>query len=147
MDSKRVETGVDALISLLEDGKKHFIDDLAKNLDVSLDVVQLWIDFLVEEKIISIEYSFTKPFVFLNRKSNKTVSDKEVDLNYFKDLFFDSANEKKIPTDQIETLWKNKLETELNKFEDFFKSESEKRNLKDISTLWKSYKAKVQNSA
>ncbi len=146
MDSKRVETGVDALISLLEDGKKHFIDDLSKNLDVSLDVVQLWIDFLVEEKIISIEYSFTKPFVFLNRKSNKTVSDKEVDLNYFKDLFFDSANEKKIPSDQIETLWKNKLETELNKFEDFFKSESEKRNLKDISTLWKSYKAKVQNS-
>ena len=47
------------------------MEDAAKEIGVSLTVIEEWADFLEDEGIISIEYKFTKPFL-VERKLTKT---------------------------------------------------------------------------
>ena len=144
MGSKRVETGVDDLIRLLGDGSKHLIEDVSKELEIPIDILQLWIDFLVEEKMIGVEYSFTKPFIFLNKLKKKEVTTEvSSSLNQFKEEFLKSAQEKKIPEEQISIFWKQHLEGELFKLKEFFYREVEKRKLQNVEELWKQYTNKL----
>ena len=70
MTEEVVRTGVDDLLELLEHSAKIPLADAAAKLNVDAGVIQAWVDFLVEEGIVGIEYKFTTPYIYLN----KTVS-------------------------------------------------------------------------
>ena len=141
---KTIETSVDELIALLQSVDKLSLADAAKKLNVPLEVVQLWVDFLVEEKILGVEYKFTVPYVYLNKVAPEAltveVEDKDVTLDFFKEEFSRQAvhsnivNNPKSP--QLLSLWRNHLTNELDRKKDFFYNECAKRKLTDTDTLW-----------
>lgn len=141
-----VETGVDDLIRLLKNKGKIAQKDAAKELNINDSYIQSWIDFLVEEGIVGIEYKFTKPFIFLNsvddQEEEKT--SKSQGLSAIKEEYFQHAKDKKIPQEKIEQLWNNKLLKAVEKKKAFFQMEAKKRNLKEIDHLFEKYKELVQ---
>jgi DNA repair exonuclease SbcCD ATPase subunit len=58
-----IQTGVDRLVSLVSEKKKISVDDAAKKLGVGKDVVQEWAEFLEEEGLVTLDYSFSKMFI------------------------------------------------------------------------------------
>lgn len=144
MDFDKVETGVDRLIEILSDGKKHFLEEISRKINVPVDVMQLWIDFLVEEKVISLEYTFTKPYVFLNKDVPKILKrDKMESLAELKKQFIDNGIQKKIPINNLLVFWRHNLDDNLDKLQDKFYREANKRKLKNIDSLWQRYKQKL----
>ena len=98
--TKEVTTGVDDLIELLKTTDRISIDDASKKLRIPLEILQSWVDFLVEEKILGIEYKFTKPFIYLNKEQGRKKEKKpEEKLNYdvFKKEFEQKATKNNIP--------------------------------------------------
>jgi len=140
MGDNRVETGVDDLIRLLQDGEKHILEDVAKSLDISINTLQLWVDFLVEEKVVGIEYSFTKPSIYLIKQKKE---DQNEDLNYFKEEFFKTCREKKIPEEQLDIYWRNHLKEILSQVKSSFVSKTQQRNIPDVELQWKKYIQKI----
>jgi hypothetical protein len=144
MENDRVETGVDRLIETLNDGKKHFVDDLSRKIDVPSDILQLWIDFLVEEKVISLEYTFTKAYIFLNKEVPKILrQDKLETLEDLKKNFIEDGLLKKIPMNNLLVFWRNSLDDNLNKLQEKFYREANKRKLKAVDSMWARYKQKL----
>jgi chromosome segregation ATPase len=83
----KIETGVDRLVELVSQEKKISIDDAAKKLGISKVVIQEWADFLEEEKIISIEYSFNKTFLVERKLSSGEIKEKRKEYSTEKDAF------------------------------------------------------------
>jgi chromosome segregation ATPase len=83
----KIETGVDRLVELINKEKKISIDDAAKKLGISKVVIQEWADFLEEEKIISIDYAFSKTFLVERKLSKVEVKEKEKEYSNEKDAF------------------------------------------------------------
>jgi chromosome segregation ATPase len=83
----RIETGVDRLVELINQDKRISIEDAAKKLGISKVVIQEWADFLEEEKIISIEYKFSKTFLVQRRLTHEEVKEKEKEYSTEKDAF------------------------------------------------------------
>jgi chromosome segregation ATPase len=83
----KIETGVDRLVELINKEKKISIDDAAKQLGISKVVIQEWADFLEEEKIISIEYSFSKTLLVVRTLSKDEIKVKEKEYSTEKDAF------------------------------------------------------------
>lgn len=71
-----IETGVDKLVNLIEQKKKISVDEAAKSLGLSKQLIEQWADFLEEEKIISIEYNFTTTFLCERKLSKKEAENK-----------------------------------------------------------------------
>jgi len=133
MVQERVETGVDDLIKYLQDKGKVGLKETAQAIKISEETLQLWVDFLVEERILGLEYKFTKPFIFLNKpKTSNSNSNKDdlVTIEFFKNEFVKNAKSKKIPDDKIEDLWHSHLSSSLLKLKPFFLLEAKKRNIK-----------------
>jgi len=84
---KKIETGVDRLVELVNQEKKISIEDAAKQLGVSKVVVQEWASFLEEEKIITVDYKFSKTFLTERQLSKKEVKEKEKEYESEKDAF------------------------------------------------------------
>lgn len=147
MEEERVKTGVDALIAFLEQKDKVSIKDAAQAIHTPESTVQLWVDFLVEERIIGVEYKFTKPYIFLNKKAKEDiktdVEEKDLSLTHFKEEFFAKAKKDKIPEEKIPQLWKNHLLEALNKEKDFFIREALNRDLQQPNHLFERYKQKT----
>jgi predicted transcriptional regulator len=145
-----VTTDVDELIRLLSDVQKISVDEAAKKLNIPKNVLQSWIEFLVEEKIIGIEYSFTTPYIYLNRpkESQKTKKTKEEKMTYsvFKKDFYDKAIKDKIPEAKIEEYWQNHLKEKLEMNKEFFIREARKRNLPMMEKLWDDYSLKAKEA-
>lgn len=136
MEGELIETGVDSLITYLKDNGKMSLKDISSAIKVSEHTLQLWVDFLVEERIIGLEYKFTKPFVFLNKSSSEDKNSSKEDLvtiDFFKKQFVDSAKLKKIPDSQIEDLWTQHLSSAIKRQKEFFIFEHKKRSLKQSS--------------
>ncbi len=141
-----VKTGVDQLLELLKKTDKIALEEAAKKLGVSVDVVQSWVDFLVEERVIGIEYKFTKPYIYLNvlqqETPPQTVEEEEVTLQKLRAEFFKKAREKNIPEQNIPSLWRNHLLQELEAKKEYFFKEARERAL-NPEPLWNAYKEKV----
>ena len=138
-----ITTGVDALLGFLKQRDKVSLADVAKELGVNMDVVQTWVDFLVEEKIVGIEYKFTKPYIYLNRNVDPgEVPKKESDdIDSIKDDFIEKAKGKNIPNTDLQFLWKNHVKQILEGKKDYFFQEASKRGLMGAaSELWEEYK-------
>ena len=141
--NQTITTGVDDLISLLSTFPKLSIDETGKRLNVSKKVLKAWIDFLVEEKILGIEYTFTTPFIYLNRphEEEKTKKIKEEKITYenFKEEFFEKAKKSSIPEDKMKQYWQEHLKQRLMQNKEFFIQEVNNRNLPHGEELWEKY--------
>lgn len=134
MEEVSVETGVDDLINLLKSQGKIGVKEAADQLNIAESFVQSWVDFLVEENIISVEYKFTKPFIFLNDKhaslSGESSNPAEKQgLEAVKKRYLDHAKRMHIPEEKAKILWEKKLKDALEKRKAFFYREAEKRSL------------------
>ncbi|MFH1916648.1 MAG: hypothetical protein ABIJ21_05255 [Nanoarchaeota archaeon] len=138
-----ITTGVDDLITLLSQYPKLSIDEAGKRLNVSKKVLKAWIDFLVEEKILGIEYTFTTPFIYLNRtqEQEKTKKIKEEKITYqnFKDEFYEKAKKSSIPEDKMKQYWQEHLKQRLIQNKEFFMQEISNKNLPHGEELWEKY--------
>ena len=139
-----VKTGVDGLLDLLKQKEKVSLSEAAKKLGMDEQTVKLWVDFLVEEKIVGIEYKFTKPYLYLNKKEEKVkgkiIEQEKIDINHFKEDFEQRAKESSIPQQQVSFLWKDHVLNQLELEKPFFFREARKRGLQDIEKLWEEYK-------
>ncbi len=141
MGEEVIQTEVDKLIDLLKTKKKVEIKDAAKELDINESIIQQWVDFLVEEKILTIEYEFTKPFISLIQDEKQTgIVD---DLLTYKQKF---KNRTKTNKGNSDVMWKSHIMENLDYMKPFFYTEADKRNLENRDELWEEYKNKVTNS-
>jgi hypothetical protein len=148
MAEARVETGVDELIGFLDSHGKSSLKEASTALNIPEATLQLWVDFLVEERILGLEYKFTKPYVFLNKEDKarsllqggdsvtKTVSD-------FRDEFFTQAKKKQLPESTIQGLWQAHLDEALEQRKEFFLREAKKRYVEKPEQLFIIYKRKL----
>ncbi|MFH1073415.1 MAG: hypothetical protein V1743_08360 [Nanoarchaeota archaeon] len=147
VEDEVIKTGVDDLIKLLSEYPKLSIDEVSKKLNIPKHVLQAWIDFLVEERILGIEYSFTTPYIYLNKpKEKESEHAKKLEgvkptYKNFKDEFYQKAVNDKIPQEKIEEYWKNHLKAKLDAYKDYFIREARKRNLPRSDELWQIYSA------
>jgi hypothetical protein len=160
--SEIVVTGVDALIDLLKKTGQIDVTEAAKKLKYPVDTIQNWVDFLVEEKIIGIEYNLTTPSIYLitsqQNKNKKSDSGKEFDLGHDldsgRDLYLgkELSNYKQDFQNNLQinkskegsnTDWKNHISAKLESMKLFFFREAEKRELKEPAKLWEEYKQKT----
>lgn len=144
MSEDIVRTGVDELLDLLKNNGKIPLVDVARKLNISIDVVQAWVDFLVEERILGIEYKFTTPYIYLNKplEEQKTIiknNEGPIDLSYFKKQFWEKAKTNSIPESRIPDLWRNHLLQELELKKKYFFYEAQNRKILNIETLWEEY--------
>lgn len=87
MSMAKIETGVDRLLDLINKEKRISIEDAAKTLGISKVVIQEWADFLEEEKIISIEYKFSKTFLIERKLNQEEIKEKQKEYSSEKDAF------------------------------------------------------------
>ncbi len=150
MADSTVRTGVDELLDLLRKIDKITLSDAAKKLSISSSLLQSWVDFLVEEEILGIEYKFTKPIIYLNRpaeeKKARIKEEAEIGLESYKQDFKLRATEKSIPVEKISFLWKDHAKEALSRRKEFFFREAKKRNLANIDNLWHIYNEKIMSS-
>lgn len=133
-----IKTDVDKFIEILKLKKKIELNELAKELKLSEEIVQQWADFLVEEKIITMDYNFTKPIISIIEEEHNPNMTKE-ELNKYKKLFQEHKNKKQTP----EILWREHIQKNLQYMKTFFYQEAEKRNLENIDQLWQEYNEKA----
>ena len=144
MEEGTLETDIDQLLNLLKKEDKLPLEEVASRLNVSMEVVQTWIDFLVEEGIIGVEYKFTKPFVFMIRdKKAEPLEEEEETWEKAKKRFYLEALEKNVPEDQIATNWKQRVNELLEAKREFFFTEAQRRGIKNPESIWKFYKEKA----
>ncbi|MBI3034850.1 hypothetical protein HYY71_00870 [Candidatus Woesearchaeota archaeon] len=89
--SSVIETGVDKLVSIVKQRGRIALLDAAKELGVSITVIQEWVEFLEEEGIISVEYKLTKPYLVDRKLTKKEVESKAKEFASKKDVFVRKA--------------------------------------------------------
>lgn len=137
-----VTTGVDELLSYLKGKDKVAMQDAAVFLNVPLDTIQAWVDFLVEEKILGIEYKFTKPFIYLNHEEklkHKVFEHTSVPLSQIKEEFAMHARSKQIPNTKIPDLWRTHVADALASKKAYFMEQAAKRHADNPEKLWEEY--------
>lgn len=72
-----LETGVDRLLRIVKEKKKISVKDAAAYLNVKNELLREWIDFLEDEGLIVVEYTFSTEFLIDSetRKFSKTKAD------------------------------------------------------------------------
>ena len=71
MNNEVIRTGVDELLDFLTHNDKTALSEVASKLKIDVNTLQAWVDFLVEESIVGIEYKFTTPYIYLNKSLEK----------------------------------------------------------------------------
>jgi len=143
--SEAIVTGVDKLIDLLKLAEQTDVSDAAKKLNYPIEIVQSWVDFLVEEKLVGIDYTLTKPHIYLIA-DKKAKNEKTVLVEDFKDYkkdFQDSVSKREKNVEKAEFEWKEHIVNRLSLMKQFFYSEAEKRKLNEPEKLWEEYKKRV----
>jgi len=142
-----VKTGVDELLDLLSHTTKTSITEVAAKLNLDVGVIQAWVDFLVEEGIVGIEYRFTTPYIYLNKvveKKKESGKEDNYNIQYFKRQFWEKAKGNNIPEGQIEMLWRNHMIQALDLQRKYFFFEAQRRKLMNVEQLWNEYKELIQ---
>ena len=146
-DQDSVKTDVDSLLELLKQNEKLSMSDAAKKLGLKEDTVKMWVDFLVEEKVVGVEYKFTKPYIYLNKpkeeKKGRIIKEQEIGLDNFKQDFKQRAEKSNISQQQASFLWKDHILNQLELEKPFFYREAKKRGLKHIEHLWEAYRREL----
>jgi len=140
---KRIETGVDELIQFLKGKKPVDMNVVAKQLKMSSSAIQKWVDFLVEEKIMGVDYKFTKPYIYLIDKKDELEEKVGRELGNYKKKFENAAKKKAVPENKTAYLWKEHLVEKVEEKQEFFYQQAKLRNLENIDSLWEEYKQRV----
>ena len=147
MGEDTVTTGVDDLLAYLRGKDRVALQDAATVLNVNIDTVQAWVDFLVEEKILGIEYKFTKPFIYLNReeklKKTKIIEQTSITLDQLKQEYEEHARMKQIPSSKIPALWAAHVQEALSRKKMYFMEQANRRRADDPEKLWDEYQADI----
>lgn len=145
MEGGDLETDVDVLVSLVKEKGKVTIDDSAKILKVPVETVQKWVDFLLEEQILGIEYKFVTPYLFFNKypdqKITKDSLDGENEDLADKEVFFDKAKKRGLSLKSANDLWQKFLQSNMDEIREHFYEKAKLRNLSEqkIHQLWARY--------
>ena len=91
IQSTVIETGVDKLVNLIKQRGRIPLEDAAKELGISVAVIQEWVEFLEEEGILSVEYKLAKPYLVERRLTKKEVEAKAKEFVTKKDVFVRKA--------------------------------------------------------
>lgn len=142
MDADVLRTDVDDFVEFIRQRGKMSLNDVAKELGLDEKTVEAWTDFLVEERILGIEYKFTTPYVFMN--SDDSGAQSQIAQGGFfesKEEFFQKAQEKKIPDYKAKILWFKYLELNEDKIKNSFVNKAKSRGISTdkISDLWRRY--------
>jgi len=81
-----LKTGVDRLVSLIQEKKRVSVPQAAKELGVSPVVVEEWADFLEEDGIISIDYKFATPWLIEKKLKKEEIEKKVREFHGKKDI-------------------------------------------------------------
>ncbi|MEK6983366.1 MAG: hypothetical protein AABX33_02235 [Nanoarchaeota archaeon] len=143
-DNSILRTIADELMDLVKINKRISVEEAAKKLKTPLSSVQALVDFLVEERVFGIEYKFTTPYIYLYNEGIKEARGKDRNLTkqlITKEQFYEKAKEKKVPYQQIETLWRKYLQQNLAHIREEFLRKSRENKLSDekIEKLWEKY--------
>jgi DNA-binding Lrp family transcriptional regulator len=143
MAEEVVRTGVDELLDLLGKNAKIPLVEAASKLKIDVGVVQAWVDFLVEEGIIGIEYKFTTPYIYINKgieKEKTELHEEHLNVQYFKRQFWERARHDNIPEVEIGKLWEHHITQALELQKKYFYFEAQRRKLPRVEELWDEYK-------
>lgn len=140
---RSVKTGVDRLIEYLKRNGKTKIKTIAKDLELPETTVKSWIDFLLEEERVLLDYEFTTPYAELTDKERAKIPSNKHHLSRMKKHFKKKAKDGEVSDEKSEFLWKKYIETELDSLKDFFRKEAQKRDVEKVEDAWKDYKAGV----
>jgi hypothetical protein len=140
-----VKTGVDELLELLAHSAKIPLTEVAAKLKLDAGVIQAWVDFLVEEGIVGIEYRFTTPYIYMNKvvekkKEAKEQKEESYNVQYFKRQFYEKAKSNNIPESHRDMLWKNHITQALELQKKYFFFEAQRRKIQNIDKLWEEYR-------
>lgn len=135
-----VTTGVDSLIKLLRKKGKASLESAAKELQVSEKLLQHWVDFLVEERIVGVEYKFVTPYIYLINQSDDSLDIKED--------FFLRAKAKGFTDAKTEELWQEYLLNHMGSIKEQFFNRALQRNItpQKLDELWIKYKRMLVNN-
>lgn len=145
-----VQTGVDKLMQLVKDEERISLSDAAKKLQTPETTIQAWVDFLVEEHLLGIEYKFTTPYIYINNQErvNRVSEEQEnYTLAEFRNGFYKKANEKELPAERVPALWKEHLRYTVNQQKRFFVEECRRRGVPEPEDLFEDYLAEVTSES
>jgi len=136
-----LRTDVDEFLDLIKKKGRVSLSEAAKELKIPVNTVQSWADFLVEEKIVGIEYKFTTPFVYMNVEQNEKMEFKNYTQFDTREEFYEKAQHKGLNAGQIKLLWLKYLNVNRNAMKSVFYEKAKQRNLdkKKMDLLWKRY--------
>jgi transposase-like protein len=127
-----VKTGVDALIDLLEQKGTVSLDVAARELSVNPDLLRSWVDLLVEEGIVAVEYKLVTPYIYLVHR---------LESHDIKKEFYAKALAKQVPAARVKLLWRQYLVQNVEHIRKDFYEKATKRSLppREIDLLWQTY--------
>ncbi|MEM4267380.1 MAG: hypothetical protein QXK37_00960 [Candidatus Woesearchaeota archaeon] len=136
-----LKTDVDQFLELIRKNKRISLSEASKALNIPFATVQAWTDFLVEEKIIGIEYKFTTPYVFLNTEAAEKLDMPHLGFET-KDEFYKKARKKGMSENQIKLLWLKYVNMNKNTIKQVFFERARERgltNTEKIEEFWQKY--------
>lgn len=141
-----LKTEVDAFLELIKKNKKVSLIDAAKEMNVPLQTIQLWTDFLVEEGIVGIEYKFTTPYVFMQEEKKGKSALGFIGFDT-KEVFYEKAKKKGIKESQIRLLWLKYLNANEESIKKVFEDKCRERSIPShrVPLLWKKYSAYLKS--
>ena len=148
---QEIQTGVDELMQLLREHHKISIKEAAQKLQTPETTIQAWVDFLVEDHILGIEYKFTTPYVYIHNEERVEELQEENEDNYalndYRNGFYQKAQEKQLPEENIEKLWKEHLLYVVREQQQHFLRECQKRGVPQAQELFEEYIEEVREHA
>ncbi len=135
--SEVLKTDVDRFIDFVRKNKRVSVSEAAKSLNIDQKVIQKWVDFLVEERVLGVEYNFTTPYVFLNEEKNVNDSAQIKD----KELFYEKARERGLDENEIKRLWRKYLDLNKLTIKAAFIKKTKEKGINDekAKLLWIKY--------
>ena len=140
MEHDELRTDVDAFLEIVKKNRKISLIDAAKQMNVPVQTVQLWTDFLVEEGIVGIEYKFTTPYVFILEEKQGKAGFGYIGFDT-KEVFYEKAKKKGINENQIRMLWLKYITANEETMKKVFEDKARERGIpaNKVPMLWKKY--------
>lgn len=141
VDSTILKTDVDDFINLVKKAGKITLSDAARKLGISETIIEAWTDFLVEERVLGIEYKFTTPYIYLESGFAGGSSEDGLFGLQTKEEFFEKGAKRKLPESQISKLWVKYLSSNEDRIKTIFFKKAKARNInpEKVEALWKKY--------
>ena len=140
-----LKTDVDDFLVLVKKKGRISLPDAAKELNVPIVTVTAWTDFLVEEKIVGIEYKFTTPFVFMQQEEQKAAGMGTLGFDT-KEQFYEKARKRGIAESQIRLLWLKYLNVNKDSMKKVFFDKAREKSMPagKAELLWRKYYSYLQ---